>query len=507
MDVAVNRRAFLPMLLVGLAYYVGAWLSVHYTITPEGIAILWLPNAILLPAFLMLPYRQWPLLALAALLAEIAADLPSFPLWAALAFGLVNLFEVSLAAILIRQLVRTRFGFDRMRNGAYFLVFGPLLASALAALAGAGVYLLLGRADTGYMTLWLLWWLGDALGLLLLTPFIVEAWRWLERGMPRVRWPVMIEWLLLLGLVLALGLNVFEQAGPSGKEFLFRPVLLVPLGILAALRLGILGAMATVMLIAALAVWHLVRGIHPYATSMPQQAVWLTQEYLALIALVTVGLAILLREIADQRETLKEKERALAGYNEVLEERVRRRTRALEQANWALRQANEQLATMAATDELTGIANRRHLHSEAQRELARLGQDGETASAIMVDLDRFKAINDQYGHEAGDQVLRSVLEPMSQCMRPWDLVGRIGGEEFLILLSDVDQAGAAGIAERIREAIEVLDIESHGRHISITASFGIAQWDGQCGLDELIRHADEALYRAKRSGRNRVECH
>lgn len=506
MDVAVNPRAFLPMLLVGLAYYVGAWLSVHYTITPEGIAILWLPNAILLPAFLLLPYRQWPLLALAALVAEISADVPSFPLWAALAFGLVNLFEVSLAAILIRQLVRTRFGFDRMRNGAYFLLFGPLLASALAALAGASVYLVLGRADTGYMTLWLLWWFGDALGLLLLTPLIVEAWRWLERGMPRLRWQVMIEWLLLLGLVLALGLNVFEQGAPLSKEFLFRPVMLVPLAILAALRLGILGATATVMLIAALAVWHLVQGIHPYVTSMPLHAVWLTQEFLAVIALVSVGLAILLREIADQRETLKEKERALAAYNEVLEERVRRRTLALEEANRSLRHANKQLTTMAATDELTGVANRRHLRSEAQRELARLGQDGETASAIMVDLDRFKAINDQYGHEAGDQVLRSVLEPMSQCMRPRDLVGRIGGEEFLILLTGVDQAAAAGIAERIREAIEVLDVESHGRHIPVTASFGIAQWDGQCGLDELIRRADEALYRAKRSGRNRVEC-
>lgn len=507
MIVAVNPRAFLPMLLVGLAYYAGAWLSVHYTITPEGIAILWLPNAILLPAFLLLPYRQWPLLALAALVAEIAADTPSFPLWAALAFGLVNLFEVSLAAILIRQRVRIPFGFDRLRNGAYFLLFGPLLASALAALAGAGVYLLLGRADTPYLTLWLLWWFGDALGLLLLTPFIVEAWRWLERGMPSLRWPVVLECLLLWSVILALGLTVYGQGDASGIDLFFRLVWLVPLGILAALRLGILGATATVMLIAVLAVWQLVAGIHPYATSMPQQAVWLTQEYLAVIALVSVGLAILLREIADQRESLKENERTLAAYNEVLEERVHTRTLALEEANRSLRHANELLATMAATDELTGIANRRYLRSEAQRELARLGQDGETASAIMVDLDHFKTVNDQYGHEAGDQVLCSILEPMRQCLRPRDLVGRMGGEEFLILLTGVDLATAAGIAERIRAAIEVLEIDYDGRHIPITASFGIAQWDGQCELDELIRRADEALYRAKRSGRNRVECH
>jgi diguanylate cyclase (GGDEF)-like protein len=507
MAVAFEPKRLMTMLLVGMAYYGGAWLGVHQTITPEGIAVLWLPNAILLSAFLLLPYRQWPFLGLAALVAEVGADFPAFPLWAALAFGMVNLFEVTLAALLIRHVVGAGFNFDRLRSGAYFLLFGPVISSALAGLAGAGIYVLLGRADTAYLTLWKLWWFGDALGLLLLTPFIVVAWRRLEHGLPRLRWHVVAELSLLWIVVIVLGAYVFEQGNPGDLEFFFRPVWLVPLGILAAVRLGVIGASATVMLIAALAVWHLVQGVHPYATSVPQYAVWLTQEYLVLIAVISIGLAILLREIDDHREALKKNERALEAYNEYLEERVIMRTLALEDANQALQQANQQLAAAAATDELTGISNRRHFRAEAQRELARLRQGGESAAMIMVDLDHFKTINDSYGHEAGDLVLRSVLEPMSQSMRPRDLFGRMGGEEFLILLSGVELVTAASIAERIRAAIEALGIEYHGQKIHVTASFGVAQWDGKSDLDEFIRCADETLYRAKKRGRNRVECH
>ncbi|MCP3176395.1 diguanylate cyclase [Desulfuromonas sp. KJ2020] len=501
----MNPKIFVSMLLVGAAYYVGAWTGVHQTITPEGIAVLWPPNAILLSAFLVLPYRRWPLIALAAMAAEILADVPVFPLWAAGAFGMVNIFEASLAAVLIRRFVPTPFNFDRLRSGWFFLLFGPLLVSGFAALLGAGVYILLGRADTPYPALWQIWWFGDALGLLLLTPPIVVVWRWLEAGCPGLRWRAAVEAGLLWLVIGALGLKAFTASPPATTELYFTQFWFVPLGILAALRLGVLGAAATVTLIAALAVGNLVRGTHPYISVGPQYAVWLTQEYLTIVAVVSVGLALLLKEISDQREALSKNKRALQIYNEILEARVNERTLALEKSNQALQEANQRLAAIAAIDELTGIPNRRHFREEAQREMSRLGKDGAEATVIMVDLDHFKKINDEYGHEAGDVVLRAITGPLRQSIRPRDLMGRMGGEEFVVLLSGLEKKASARVAERIRAAIEALTVDYRDAQIRLTASFGVAQWDGQGTLDDLVRQADDALYRAKANGRNRVE--
>jgi diguanylate cyclase (GGDEF)-like protein len=195
----------------------------------------------------------------------------------------------------------------------------------------------------------------------------------------------------------------------------------------------------------------------------------------------------------------------LQEVNAMLEERVLARTYSLEKAKQALELANENLATTAATDDLTGMANRRHFYSEAARELSRLRRDGQKACLIMVDLDYFKSVNDTYGHEAGDVVLRAIEHPMRMSVRPRDLMGRTGGEEFLILLSGVDIPVAITIAERIRTAIQALEIDYRGYPINITASLGIARWDGKSELNELINQADEALYMAKKNGRNRTE--
>src|SRR5690606_28067154 len=136
--------------------------------------------------------------------------------------------------------------------------------------------------------------------------------------------------------------------------------------------------------------------------------------------------------------------------------------------------------------ELTGIANRRHFLSEVERELQRLRLDGQTASAIMIDIDHFKLVNDNLGHDAGDKVLRDIVEPINQAIRPRDLFGRMGGEEFLIFLSEADHDMSNAIAERIRLAIESLKIAYREHEINITISLGVAQWDGKSHLDELF---------------------
>jgi diguanylate cyclase (GGDEF)-like protein len=481
----------LRLLLVGLAYYAGAWLGVTQTITPEGIAIIWPPNALLLSAFLLFPYSHWPLLAVAALLAECAADVPAFPLWAALGFAMVNLLECALAAWLIRRTASGRFDFDSLKRGATFLLYGPFLASALAALLGAGVYLLLGRTETGYWALWRLWWFGDALGLLLLTPLIVVLWRWLEQGLPRPSKAALAEAALLWGMLLLVGMSIFPQGEEGTLGFHLTPTLLLPFGAWAAARLGVWGAATTVVLIAVMAIGFMVRGVHPYHEVAPQLAVWLMQEYLAVVAVLSIGLALLLHEIRKQRSELAQ--------------RVEERTEALRQSNVALEEANARLNELAGTDYLTGIANRRHFYSLAERELQRQSESESALSLLMLDLDHFKEVNDRYGHDAGDQVLKSVVDTVQTTIRPLDPFGRYGGEEFLVLLPDTPVERAVEIAERIRRRVAALEISYDEQRIEITVSIGVVQWDGTDGLEQLLAQVDCALYDAKLSGRNCVK--
>jgi len=344
--------------------------------------------------------------------------------------------------------------------------------------------LLLDRADSGYWALWRVWWFGDALGLLLLTPLIVVMWHWLEKGLPRINWPAVGELVVLWSLLIALGIMIFPEGVRGEPGFHLTAIILLPFSAWAAARFGVRGAAMTVVIIAVLAVGFMVRGIHPYTNYAPQLAVWLMQEYLAVVALISVGLAVLLEEIRSQRGQL--------------EQRVSERTRELEEANLRLKE-------QASMDYLTGIANRRHCHHIAQRELKRRKVSGGAISLILFDVDHFKQVNDRFGHDVGDMVLNRVVDTVKETIRPLDMFGRYGGEEFLILLPDVPQEIAAKVAERVRKALEALPISYEGQTIEVTVSLGVAQWDGHSMLDELITQADNALYEAKALGRNQVQ--
>lgn len=164
------------------------------------------------------------------------------------------------------------------------------------------------------------------------------------------------------------------------------------------------------------------------------------------------------------------------------------------------------LQILAAEDALTGFMNRRRLAEFAAEEFRRSVRYDAPLSVIMMDLDYFKHINDQYGHEAGDQALREVSRLVRTTVRDIDAVGRYGGEEFALILPSTELDGCRGLAERIREAMEVMDITlTGGETIRLTSSFGIAQrTEDDDSFDAILARADQALYRAKSDGRNRV---
>lgn len=167
--------------------------------------------------------------------------------------------------------------------------------------------------------------------------------------------------------------------------------------------------------------------------------------------------------------------------------------------------AEGRLRELATTDPLTRLLNRRALRERIALEDRRQQREPKPLSFVLADVDHFKAINDQHGHEVGDQVLVQVAAALSEGMREVDHLARWGGEEFLIVLPDTDEATAAQVAERLRQAVAQLRTSGAQGH-AVTVTLGVAQRSAAESPDQAISRADEALYAGKRAGRDRVVC-
>jgi two-component system cell cycle response regulator len=170
-------------------------------------------------------------------------------------------------------------------------------------------------------------------------------------------------------------------------------------------------------------------------------------------------------------------------------------------------QAREELLFQATHDALTGLSNRGVILEALHRESSRQSREGGSFGIVLADLDHFKYVNDRHGHLAGDAVLQEMARRMLASIRPYDVVGRYGGEEFLIIVPTTDARGSMRLAERIRKSIEERPVRTESGEIQMTVSLGVAVSDPAIPLDsqELLQVADDALYRAKDRGRNCCE--
>ena len=170
-------------------------------------------------------------------------------------------------------------------------------------------------------------------------------------------------------------------------------------------------------------------------------------------------------------------------------------------------EASERRYKATFCDYLTGLANRRAFFESAELELERRKQSTRPTAIIMFDADHFKTVNDRFGHPAGDAVLRHLAAALSATFRDFDVVARIGGEEFAVLLPSTELVAAVAAANRLRTLVNATPVVVDGESISYTVSAGVAAMDDSIsGLDGLMKRADQALYAAKARGRNRVEC-
>jgi len=193
----------------------------------------------------------------------------------------------------------------------------------------------------------------------------------------------------------------------------------------------------------------------------------------------------------------------------LLELERRRISEELHKANEHLQQANAELASLSQTDQLTGLANRRHLEELLQKEIERCGRYGHCLGVALLDLDHFKKVNDTAGHQAGDRVLSDFGRLLTDSLRATDAAGRYGGEEFLIFFPETDLDGVRVCLERLRRETAAASLGPPGLRAHVTVSCGgtavrPTDKDAELVMRKLVGRADEALYKAKNTGRNRV---
>jgi len=307
---------------------------------------------------------------------------------------------------------------------------------------------------------WVHWWIGNSVGQLLAVPLLLA---WLTPGTRRAD-PVRLLELAALAAGVSAGLLLLPWQSPQG--FVLLLAVGYPLLIWIGLRYGLRAAtvanvLATLVVVSA--------GVHGYGF-MQQMSVPDRLFYVSFFIATGVLSSLALFALLEERRALI-----------------------------------QQLTELASKDALTKVSNRRYFVEQAERALAQAWRAGSPVSLVLLDVDHFKRINDQYGHAAGDLALRALARCCMETLRPGDVVGRIGGEEFALLLPRADARDAAAAAERLRERVKALALHAGRSHaLRMTFSAGIAQAAPQDGLDDLLRRADEAMYQAKRAGRDRI---
>lgn len=455
-----------------------------------------LSAGVALAAALTAGIRVWPAILAAAFLWLIfaARDAGAGPVMLVLA-SLGGAAGVTLgattAAGIVRRLVADKTPFGRIGDYLVYVGFGAVLSGLIA---GSVVTASFGVAGLGehYVGVWRSWFVADLLGAMVFTPVILVWLAVPETDMPRKRprkqvleAAVLTVVVGLLSLV-ALG-PLSEFVGPVASHPL---ILALPLA-WGALRFGDRGTACWVLVVSLLAIWGTGAGYGAFNIGTAENPLAAVQ----FMIFVVVATTFMIRALSGSQQTI---ERELIEANRRLGARVDERTQAL-------RESEERLGNLTTTDDLTGASNRGYFLEMSKMEFYRARRYQRPLAVIMIDGDRFKSINDSHGHAVGDQVLQSLTRTCQGVLRASDIFGRIGGEEFAATLPDTDAEGAMEVAERLRQAVEESEVLIEDGAVKMTISVGVAVIsDETTEYENLLKKADDALYRAKESGRNRV---
>ena len=467
-------RQVLVVLVLALGYFATADVGLAISRQAGNIATLWPPNGMLVAALLLTPRRRWTEVFMAGVIGSMAANMYNGNTFiAAGSITVANLIEAGIAATIISGQAARRVLFQRSTDVAVLIIAAVTAALVAGAVSATSAMLLSGAPFT---TIFIKWVLGDVLGLLVVMPIAMIAHAHVTRGpdlmMSRRS---QVEAMLLLSVVLTVSVAVYSPGAPP-VQYLVMPTVL-----LASFRLGPLGAALSTVIVAVIGSLSTVMASRAGALT-PDEAtmrVFNFQLNLAVLFLTAlpIGAAMAQRSQLEQ-DLIDEKERS---------DRFAR-----------------DMASLVNVDDLTGLATRRFFLEKLDALAATARRLTQPLTLAMIDIDHFKPINDQHGHAVGDAVLRAIGVACRNAVRTNDVIGRLGGEEFAMLMPLTDQMAAYRIVDRLREAVAAITIPTGDGHtVSVTISVGMAMFVDQ-QIDRLLLDADRALYVAKERGRNCV---
>lgn len=469
-----NRRdyATLRLLALGAAWLLLWRVSALMEFAPH--ASIWFPPAgLTFAAYLVMGLRVTPVILVCSVVATFWADaMYATPrdwqqaLVGGLMFGVAHCLSYGTGALVLRRLVQ------RGRSDVLpaliiaFLVLAALAALA-AALTGTLALELSGSIDASVATsLWLPWWIGDMAGVIVLGPLLAGLLAWREPTVP--------EWIRELDLT---------RPGHPGHGWLLKAlVLAVPLTVIMLLAARFEDAE-----LLSFAVFFLI---------IPQM--WITHTESALRTALSLALFCTLTAVLVSALGLIEQAMVYQFAITVIAAST-----YFGLAVPVLVDHNRELRVLTDTDELTGVTSRRSFFAHGRTRLSRARLANAPVALILFDIDRFKQVNDSLGHVAGDRILVEVASAVRAALRQSDLLGRFGGDEFMLLMTECEIEPARQMAERVRAILPAVNVS--GIDVRITGSVSVVRVTERESLMDAFERADGLLLKAKRNGRNRVE--
>lgn len=487
-------KSVLTIFFVSLAYIVLGKLSISYITMPEGIAVIWLPNAVILSVFLLRERNEWPLYIFTFLIAEIISDLGSFTIIQSLQFGFINVLEGLVSALLIQKFNKNSINFKNIKYLISFIIFALILVPSFTSILGALVYITQIETQTNFLEFWRVWFFGDFIGLLLLVPLIVLIFQHKTFYFKRM---IKFESILMIFITILLAFTIFSTelkiaVLPS------TPMIFPLIFIWITYRAGIIFAMNLVSVVICIMIYFAIHKVGPFSIFGSIFNTLYLQEFILTLVVLILFFGVLLNEIKEKNILLFRSNFKLKRLSKELENRVVEKTKSLEEAN-------EKLKLLSIEDPLTKIYNRRFFEDSLKNEIEKSKRHHLSLSLILIDIDYFKKINDTYGHQIGDEVLIDLSNLIKKYIRKTDVFSRIGGEEFTIILPHTNLEQGTELALKLNELINIHKFIIDKHHIPYTLSMGVSSLnDTTEGYRELFKEADLNLYKAKANGRNIV---
>lgn len=462
-----NIELFMLNLIVALTYICTGLLSQQFAIPPGNISPIWIPSGVMFALVVKYGFKIKYGIFWGAFLGNVWAyftlDNASRALIAAICNGFGDVIAIATMCLLIQRFTKSKSPFERIEHFVIFLILGVIIGPLISALFGVTSLAMLDFITSEkYFYSLLNWWIGDSVGVLLIAPLLSSFWNHKKSNIKPLN---LTACLLVSTLTCAISFQLL-----SINSLLYKLIIAFSPAIFAFILLsGQLVVYLVQLSIVSIAIYATYQGLGPfYHTQIISPLVDL-QMFIAILSMVIFVLALIVEQ---KRQVILE-----------------------------LGKQKQELESLYRHDKLTNLWNRYGIEELINIDIVRASRTNQKFALLMVDIDDFKKVNDNYGHLEGDRVLFEIANLLSQNIRKGDLLGRWGGEEFIIILAHLETDQAELIANKLVKAVN-----SHCFHFdsAITISIGYTLYQQGDNIDSLICRADSALYLSKTKGKNQV---